>query len=182
MSKSLSGEIGATRAFRYWTLIGGLVALAAAEFHFIGKDRSYSDLTPYLPGYVLAAFAVFGIWKSLEYRKVQKIVLILTLGSFIVSFHLPLFYVKSAVVYAVFTIITLSFFSLFLASLQERRMFQWFLSILGLRFLILYFQALGGLATTGVGLIVSGGVVIGMAMFWNKYRTALALWAESWAQ
>ncbi len=183
VSKRLSGEIGATRAFRYWTLIGGLVALVVAEVHDLWRrDYSSSGLTPYLPGYFLAAFALLGIWQSLEYRKVQKILLILTLGIFLVPFHLPLLDVKSSVAYAAFTIIVLALFSVFLASLQERRMFQWFLSFLGLRFLILYFQALGGLATTGLGLIVSGGLVIGMAIFWNKYRAALAVWAEGWVK
>lgn len=108
--------------------------------------------------------------------------LLVMLGAFLIPFHLPLLEVKASIAYATFTILVLGLMSVFLASLKERKLFQWFLFFLGMRFLVLYFQALGGLATTGVGLIISGGMVIGMAVLWNKYRTALAVWAERWAQ
>lgn len=182
VSKSLVGEIGSTRAFRSWTLIGGLVALAVAEVPHLSQGKTYDFLIAYIPGYFLAAFAAFGIWQSLEYRNIQKTLLLVTLGLFIVPFHLPLLEVTTSIVYATFTILVLGLMSVFLASVKERRLFQWFLLFLGLRFLVLYFQALGGLATTGVGLIISGGMVIGMAVLWNKYRTALAVWAERWVQ
>ena len=88
---------------------------------------------------------------------------------------------NSPLVHATLTVLTLGATSLFLASIKERRLFQWFLFFLGLRFLILYFQAFGGLATTGFGLIISGSLFIGMAVLWNKYRNPIAAWAERWA-
>lgn len=182
ISKRLAGEIGPTRAFRFWTLISGLIALAVAELRepFLGQ---FSDaLTAYIPGYCLAALAAFGIWKSIEYKNSQKTLLLLTLGLFLIPFHLPLFLVKTSIAYATLTIAVLGLMAIFVASLKERRLFQWFLFLLGMRFLVLYFQALGGLATTGVGLIISGGLVIAVAVLWNKYRTVLAVWAERWAQ
>jgi uncharacterized membrane protein len=182
VSKGLAGEIGSTRAFRSWTLIGGLVALMVAELHELSRGKVNSGLTEYIPGYFLAAFAAYGIWRSLEYRNVQKTLLLVTLGLFLIPFHLPLLEVKTSIAYATFTIAVLGLMAIFLASLKERRLFQWFLFFLGMRFLVLYFQALGGLATTGVGLIISGGLVIAMAVLWNKYRTALAVWAERWVQ
>jgi hypothetical protein len=182
VSRSLAGEIGSTKAFRSWTLIGGLVALTVAELHVVNSGKAPDGLTAYIPGYFLAAFAVFGIWLSLEYRNVQKILLLIILGIFLIPFHLPLHEIKTSIAYATLTIAILGLMAIFLASLKERRLFQYFLFFLGMRFLVLYFQALGGLATTGVGLIVSGGLVIGMAVLWNKYRTALGVWAERWVQ
>lgn len=181
-SKSLVGEIGSTRAFRYWTLIGGLVALNVAEMHELSRDKSYLEFTPYIPGYFLAAIAAFGIWQSHEYRSIQKTLLLTTVGIFLIPFHLPTLGVKTSIAYASLTILILGMMSVFLASLKERRLFQLFLSFLGLRFLGLYFQALGGLATTGIGLIISGALVIGKAAIWNRYRRPLAAWAERWAQ
>ncbi len=182
VSKSLAGEIGSTRAFRSWTLIGGLSALAIAELHVLSRGNAYEGLTAYIPGYFLASFTAIGIWLSLEYRSVQKMLLLVTLAIFLIPFHLHLFEVRTPIAYAAFTILILGLMSVFLASLKERRLFQWFLFLLGMRFLVLYFQALGGLATTGIGLIISGGMVIGMAVLWNKYRNSVALWAERWVQ
>lgn len=180
VSRSLAGETGTTRAFRSWTLIGGLIALVVAELHESSRNLSYTGLTAYAPGYLLAAFTAFSIWQSAEYRNIQKMLLLTLLGVFLIPFHLPLLEVKLSVVYAAFTIVILGLMAVFLASLKERRLFQWLLLALGARFLVLYFEALGGLATTGAGLIVSGGVVIAMTILWNKYRTALAVWAEGW--
>ncbi len=63
-----------------------------------------------------------------------------------------------------------------MASIKFPRMFQWCVILIGIRFVFLYFQALGGLATTGVGLIISGIVIISLCILWNKYRKHLGLW------
>jgi hypothetical protein len=72
--------------------------------------------------------------------------------------------------------------AVFLASQKERKLFQWILFFMAVRFLVLYFQALGGLATTGGGLILSGGLIIGLTIIWNKYKTQVAIWTERWTQ
>jgi hypothetical protein len=177
VSKALAGESGSTRAFRAWTLIAGLVGLTVAEFHF-GRTHEVHALMPYIPGYTFAAIAAFGIWQSLEYRRVQKILLVVALGVFLIPFHASF----SSIAHAILTIVVIGLMAAFLASQKERRLFQGFLLLLGVRFLGLYFQALGGLATTGVGLIISGALVIAMAVLWNKYRKVLAVWAEKWVQ
>jgi uncharacterized membrane protein len=182
-SKRLVGEIGSTRAFRDWTLIGGLVALLVVELqHQFPPGQVTHGLIAYYPGYVLAVFAALGIWQNAEYKPIQKILLWATLALFLIPFHFSLFGVKASIAYAIFTILIVGFMTVFLASIKETRLFQWFLFLLGVRFLFLYFQALGGLATTGVGLIISGGLVIAMAVLWNKYRTSLAVWTERWVQ
>ena len=158
------------------------MALTVAELIELSRGTIFNGLSPYIPGYFLAAYAVIGIWQCIEYSRIQKMLLLLTLGIFLIPFHLPLMGVNSSIAYASFTIVVLGLMTIFLASLKERRLFQWFLFFLGARFLVLYFQALGGLATTGVGLIVSGGLVIAMAVLWNKYRVALAVWAERWVR
>ncbi len=181
-SKTMAGETGPTRAFRWWTLIAGLVALFASELHHFVKGGLHQGVMAYVTGYVLAAFAAFAIWQSLEYRKTQKILLLATLGIFLIPFHLPLFEIKTSIAYASCTIAVLGLIAIFLASMQVRRLFQWFLFLVGLRVLVLYFEAFGGLALTGFGLIISGGLVIAMAIGWNKYRTQIAVWAEGWAK
>lgn len=79
---------------------------------------------------------------------------------------------------AVTTIVSFSCYAIYLVSVDHKKLFQFFVILVGIRFIVLYFQALGGLATTGFGLILSGVIMIAMAIGWNKNRTAIAAWAE----
>lgn len=177
-SKRFAGEIGMTRAFRVSTLIAIVLALEVVELqHWISSVKITSVLA-YVPGYVLAALVTLGIFKSSEYSKNQKTIVLAALGVFIIPFHFPLVEITSPFIYGFFTIVTLSLTAIFLASLHARRGFQWFLFYIGIRFLVFYFQALGGLAATGFGLIVSGMLILGMAALWHKYRKPLEIWAE----
>ena len=45
--------------------------------------------------------------------------------------------------------------------------------LLGIRFILLYFQSLGGLATTGIGLIVAGIIIISLAVLWFRFNKLL---------
>ena len=181
VSKALAGESVSTRAFRQWTLYSGITALVVAEASFFPR-RFDHPIIGFVPGYLLAALVAFGIWQSLEYRRIQKWILVAALGSFMIALHLPVLDFNSPIIYAAFTIVVLGSMAFYVASLKERRWFQWFLSALGVRFLVLYFQAFGGLAMTGFGLILSGAFVIGMATLWNKYRKPIEAWAERSAQ
>ncbi len=55
------------------------------------------------------------------------------------------------------------------SSLQGSRWaFQLFTLLIGVRFYAIYLQAFGGLAATGVGLIVSGVLIIAMVYLWRR--------------
>lgn len=51
-----------------------------------------------------------------------------------------------------------------------KRLFDFASFIIALRFVIIYFEVFGSLTTTGVGLIISGGIIIAIAVYWNKLR------------
>ena len=97
---------------------------------------------------------------------------------YLVHFHLPLFDIQSSTVYALSSIFILVTTAIFFASLGQRRLFHFFLVITGIRFLIWYFQALGGLVTTGLNLIASGIIIISMVTFWHRYHSKITLWTE----
>ncbi len=182
ISKRYFGEIAATRAFRAWILVGGGLALLSVEFFFSLPKQGVFSLTPFIPSYSLAIGTFVAIWRNPDYRTIQKILLFWTLGLYLIPFHLMAMGIVSSVAYAALTILILGFMAIFQASKQGSRLFHLLLFFVGMRFLILYFQALGGLALTGVGLIVSGGIVIGLTVLWHKYRVALSIWAERWAR
>lgn len=51
-----------------------------------------------------------------------------------------------------------------------RRIYDLATAVIALRFVVIYFEVFGSLTYTGVGLILSGGVILGFAYVWTKYR------------
>ncbi len=184
MCRSFAGDCGQTKALRLWTVIGGFTALVSNEVfqsQMIGewlRGPNYLSVGAYIPGYVLAVLSAFAIWLSLEYKLAQKILLSLILVFYLVPFHFPLLAIRSEIAYAILSIMVAAVMAFFFASLKLRQWFHFFLVALGIRFLVLYFQALGGLAATGIGLIISGIIIILMVLLWIKYHRTVANWAE----
>jgi len=56
---------------------------------------------------------------------------------------------------------------------KRRSLFQFLLVLIGIRILVFYFQALGGLALTGIGLIGFGGLLLFTIWAINKIRLAI---------
>jgi hypothetical protein len=73
-------------------------------------------------------------------------------------------------------IATLLLLSFLFAVLSYQRLFNLCVNLIGLRFLIIYFQVFGSLATTGIGLIVSGLIIIGAVVVWYKSRKKVQAW------
>ena len=76
----------------------------------------------------------------------------------------------------VFCIAMLLLASFLFSCLNHMRLFNTCLNLIGLRFLIIYFQVFGSLATTGIGLIVSGLIIIGAVIAWYKSHKKLEAW------
>lgn len=177
-------EPGVTVALRFWTAVTGLSAIGVAET--VGQISRYNDKTygfsGFVLGYALLAVSIFGILRAGTYNRVQRNLMLLMLLFFSLPFHAISIGVRNQFAYSSMTLATLSIAGILVATLHDKKVFQWILGLIALRFLIFYFQAIGGLATTGFGLIVSGGVVIGIGLLWNKYRKSIATWAEGIAR
>jgi hypothetical protein len=63
-------------------------------------------------------------------------------------------------------------------NIGHQRVFNFVTFLIGLRFVVLYFQAMGGLAATGVGLIISGMLIIAVAWAWHTGRERLRSWVK----
>ena len=48
--------------------------------------------------------------------------------------------------------------------------------LVGIRFLVVYFEAIGGLALSGLGLVISGGIILGGVALWNNNRQRFQKW------
>lgn len=177
-------EPGVTVAFRFWTAITGLSAIGIAET--IGQMSKYKEqsygFAGFVLGYALLAVSIIGILRAGTYNAIQRNLMLLMLLSFSLPFHAISLGVRNEFAYSAMTLVTLAVAGILVATLHDKKVFQWILGLIALRFLVFYFQAIGGLATTGFGLIFSGCVVIGIGLLWNKYRKTIATWAEGLAR
>jgi hypothetical protein len=71
------------------------------------------------------------------------------------------------------TIIILLLFSLIFSALNYKKLFNAMILLIGIRFLLIYFQVFKSLAYTGMGLIVSGLVIIGFVVVWYKFHAVI---------
>ena len=60
------------------------------------------------------------------------------------------------------------------AASGRKRLFDIATFVIAARFVVVYFEVFGSLAATGVGLIISGIVILGAAYVWHTYRQRLA--------
>jgi uncharacterized membrane protein len=67
------------------------------------------------------------------------------------------------------TIFALLLISFIFLSLNMEKLFNFMVMLIGVRFIIIYFQVFGSLAYTGVGLIISGLIIIGFVAAWYRY-------------
>lgn len=54
------------------------------------------------------------------------------------------------------------------ATASMKRMFEIASFVIAIRFIVIYFEVFRSLSTTGIGLIISGAVIIGVAILWNR--------------
>jgi hypothetical protein len=171
-----------TQACLGWMLVSGLFAIAIIEIGMCGDRFITNQLNthiPYMPGYVLAICTALLIMNDIQYTTIQKLLIILDLGIFIIFFNLSIV-THSALICAIFTIMVLGIFAILMASFKQRYLFQYMLFFVGLRFLLLYFQMLGGFLLAGIGLIISGMFIIGMVVLWHKHKSNLLVSIERW--
>jgi hypothetical protein len=65
------------------------------------------------------------------------------------------------------------------ARLRRRRLFKALTIAIALRFIFAYFEAFGSLALTGLGLVVSGGLILAVALAWDRARRKVtAAWGN----
>jgi hypothetical protein len=131
---------------------------------------------------VLAALAMAVgvlIWLQTDYRKSSKILLTLALLLFLFFAGPKLYFIDGLFALSIFEyglaapIVSMSVLFLFaIVSGRQgwRKSFSLATLMIGVRFLVLYFQAMGGLAATGLGLLISGLLIMGIVWVWHKSR------------
>ena len=182
----------------FWFQISAILSLAFADITRSGGELGDYAIRGYLPAYLTAAVLAGGIFWSKQYRLLNKLLLVSALALLLLYYHPDLlftglqrynlfgtadhttvsFWQADDLRAPLLTLLILFLYAIHSGNIGQQRTFNLVTLLIGLRFLILYFQAMGGLAATGIGLIVSGSLIIGMTWLWYKGRAHLRNWAE----
>lgn len=182
----------------FWFQVSAMIALAFADIARSGGEMADYAVTWYIPAYIAAGILAAGIALHQEYRLLNKLLLLAALGLLLLYYH-PDWLFTGEQRYTLFgshdhrsisfwnaddirapllTLVILFLYAIHAGNSGYQRTFNLITFLIGLRFVILYFQAMGGLAATGVGLIISGSLIIGMAWLWYKGRNRLRQWTK----
>jgi uncharacterized membrane protein len=186
-------------SFFFWFQISGLIALIFIDIIRSGGEMRSYELSWFIPAYLSAAILIGLIAFRPDYRPLNKGLLTAVILLLLLYYHPFIlfdgetrysFSALNTVSNATFwtaddirapflTILILFLYATHAGNIGQYRTFNVITFLIGLRFVILYFQAMGGLAATGIGLILSGLMIIGIAWFWYKSRNRLQRWSEN---
>lgn len=171
------------KAFRFWMISLGLFAIGNADFiiSIIPQDWDlfrFFNANLYL-AYLFALVLVFVVAQQKDISKGTKAVVLAALLVYFAMFQEPVLMSKFKLLGPFLTIPLLAMLAVIFANFRLRFYFHVVLVALGLRFLVLYFQAFGGLAMTGFGLVLSGAVIIFLVYAYSNYSKRLQSMAEN---
>ncbi|MBF0368861.1 MAG: DUF2157 domain-containing protein [Magnetococcales bacterium] len=155
--------------FHFYALVGGLLGIMVVDV-FGANEIKTITLETLLPGFLLGGLLLVSLTIRGDINRLQRGILALALLLYMALFPTCLLWVKWPYMDVLFTLTILGLMALHLGSTPHNR--PWFhllVFLMGLRFLGIYFEALEGLAATGVGLIVSGTLIIGLLEVWRRY-------------
>lgn len=185
-------------SFFFWFQVSGLIALVVIDIMRSGGEMREYELAWYLPSYIAAGILAVIILTRPDYKPLNKGLLIGIIVLFLLYYHPYIlfdgntrysyaateasssasFWTADDIRAPILTIFILFLYATHAGNSGHHKTFNLITFLIGLRFVILYFQAMGGLAATGVGLIMSGLMIIGIAWFWYKSRGRLQRWSE----
>jgi uncharacterized membrane protein len=189
---------GFTSSLFFWFQITAIIALAFADIVRSGGEMTAYQVAWFMPAYSAAALLVGGILLHKDYRWLNKLLLLGAVGLLLLYYHPDLlfsgqsryslfgshahagvdFWQADDIRAPLLTLTILFLYALHAGNSGHQRSFNLITFLIGLRFVILYFQAMGGLAATGMGLIISGSLIIGITWLWYKGRDRLHTWTQ----
>ncbi len=179
--RSISSLSGYSGAFAIWSIIASAAAIGATDYYY---SADYSNLFPkmLLPVYILMVLSIL-ILKFLSGYSQKERSIIFSIIIITMLVHLPNFIVAVSNIYeygkfigALYTVILLVLIGMIFTIRENKKLFNTIMLLLGCRFLIIYFQVFRDLATTGLGLIISGILIIAIALLWFKEHNRIEEW------
>jgi uncharacterized membrane protein len=161
------------KVFKFWAVVLGCAAAVVADI-CIAYEPSIDYNRATMAGLlILFALAIIVVALDIQQGRLQRFALLGVLMLYLAGVLLATLDFRSSLVAAAVSILLAGLAAFYCALSGSRRLFNLFSVAIVLRFLIVYFEALGGLAYTGVGLILSGVLIMGVGFSWYKHRDRL---------
>ncbi len=164
-------------AARFWSYVTILIPFAVFGnlAWAVRSMRIYEDHIGNLPivpisAALLALVAV--VYRKIQYSSFLTYAICSTIGASIFLFLVPFSFDvgKHDILGSIFFIAVWSGAAAIAAAIQRKALFDFAALVIGIRFIVVYFEVFGSLAATGFGLILSGAVILSTAYAWHRYR------------
>lgn len=169
-------------AFRHWAWVSGVGGVLLLDI-ILSLEPSALSNQPLLllPGVVLGLLLLIGLLARRDLSMLARALLAGALTLYLLRLPLGQLTGGGELAAALLTLSFLTLTALYLGLQRERKAFQVILLLMGLRFFKVYLVAFGGLLATGLGLIVTGLLILGVVHLWWKHRQQWILWVEKLA-
>ena len=165
-----------SRGYAVWSLVGALTGIAVIDFSW-SVEHPRVGAAWMVATAVAAVLAAAALWLRGDVPGKGRLAVAALVGVGLLAFVPFAFDLGghhggkgSQLVGAAFTVVALLLLAAWFAARDARRWFNAMTVLVGIRLLIVYLQVIGDLATTGLGLVVSGLVIIGVALLWYRTR------------
>ena len=124
-------------------------------------------------------------WDDIDFKRKEKLLIVTTSILTLCVWFLPkLFWSGSPYDFddygqflgPLYSVFTLCLLAIFFSIRGQKRLFHLATLATGFRFLIIYFEVLEDLAFTGIGLVVSGLIILGTTILWYKSKERIDRW------
>lgn len=172
------------KSFNFWAIVSVSVTIFVTDLYysFSEIDIKFKSFWPVIIFSILALIFM-NIRKQIQ--KKEKIIISVIIVFFLTIYLIPkLIYLDGdfdefgEVFAPLVTIVSLVLFSIYFSIRDNKKIFNLITLLIGLRFIIVYFQVIGNLALTGFGLIISGLFIIGIALAWYKSHEKIEKWIK----
>jgi uncharacterized membrane protein len=171
LSKKFLPQHAFAKVCRFWAALGALITVISIDI-YICNGINLTEIQPVLM--IIALFSALSLiatfteqtLSNFQKKAITALILVYVTGVVLVSFN-----IENSLLGAAVSIAFGSASALYFGVFEHRKLFNFFALLITLRFLVVYFEAMGGLALTGVGLIVSGVIIMSIGLFWYKKRT-----------
>ena len=169
--------------FKIVAILSVFVAFITADIHFSAGMFKYV-IGAFVPVYIFGTASLILIFYKSGFSRKEKIILSIIIGVTVFIFVPHFFGGKidhgnrkfGELVGALYHITMLILLSIIFIIKNNKKLFNIITLLVGVRFLVVYFQVFGDLATTGFGLIISGLIIIGVAVLWFKKMDKIENW------
>jgi uncharacterized membrane protein len=172
-------------SFQLWFVVSGLASLIYADLLYwtVRWERTPDELM--IPAYLVAIGFIIHTYLRTELPRYNRALMIIASLLFLLLFRpewLMLTGSDDSLLKELFApvliISILLLYALHVGSMGRKTLFNITTFLIGLRFLVVYFEVIGDLALTGVGLIISGLAIIAVTYGWYRSRDALHSWVK----